>query len=229
MIAKKNGTKRQPETSHYTEVIAVNKKATLLICAAAVLIVAAGLFFVPLFGSRPFKDLHAEEVASIELTARPPDITAQVAEQDTIQEIISALNQVVIYQKSDEWRYYAGQYVQFVLTMKSGERVEVAAYNPFVIIDGQGYKTKYEPCEELNRLANAYLAKTDALSFPEDFEKLLGVSLEQIHELLGEPDGTLSGLWGDIYELEDGTMFIVYYEDGCVRTVKSGDMIFQAE
>ena len=206
----------------------MRKKAILLICAA-VLIVAAGLFFVPLFGSRPFKDLRAEEVASIELTVRPPDVTTRIVEREQIQEIVTALNQIVIYQKSGEWREYNGQYVQFTLTMESGEGVEVAAYNPFVIIDGQGYKTKYEPCEELNRLANAYLAKADALSFPEDFEKLLGVSLEQIHELFGEPDGSLSGLWGEIYQLEDGTKFIVYYANGFVSTVKAGDMIFQAE
>ena len=207
----------------------MRKRAVFLICAAIVLIAAAGLFLVLLFGSPPFKDLRAEEVMSIELTVRPPDITAQIAEQDSIQEIVSALNKVVIYQRSDEWREYNGQYVQFTLTMESGERVEVAAYNPFVIIKGQGYKTRYEPCEELNRLANAYLAKTDALSFPEDFEKLLGVSLEQIHELFGEPDGTLSGLWGEIYQLEDGATFILYYENGFVTTVKSGDMVFQAE
>ncbi len=205
------------------------KKNIAMLCAAAVLVLA-GILLVPMLsGSRPFRDLRADEVASIELTVRPPDVTIQIAEQKKIEEITAALNQVVIYQKADEWREYNGQYVQFTLTMESGERREVAVYNPFVIIDGQGYKTKYEPCEELNRLANVYLAKTGALSFPEDLEKLLSASLEQIHELLGEPDGSLSGLWGEIYQLEDGTKFIVYYENGFVSTVKSGDMIFQAE
>lgn len=216
------------ETSHYIEVIAVNKKAILLMCAAVVVIVAAGLVFTPLFGTRPFKDLRAEEITSIELTARPPDITTQIVEQDTIQEIVSALNQVVIYQKSDEWRDYNGQYVQFTLTIESGE-VEVAAYNPFVIIDGQGYRTQYEPCEELNWLANEYLSQSQVISAPEDLEKLLGVSLDRIHERLGEPDTMLSGLWGEIYHLEDGTEFIVYYENAFVNIVKVGDMVFQAE
>ena len=30
-------------------------------------------------------------------------------------------------------------------------------YNPFLIIDGVGYKTKYEPCQALNSYANELL------------------------------------------------------------------------
>ncbi len=208
----------------------MRKKSVLLVCVAAV-VVLAGVLIVPmLVGSRPFKNLRAEEVASIELTVRPPDVTRQITEQEQVQEIVGALRQVVIYEKSDEWREYNGQYAAFALIMKSGERTEVAAYNPFVILDGQGYRTKYEPCEELNRLANASLSQADATSTPEDLEKLLGFSVEQIHELFGEPDGTLSGFWGDIYQLDDGMEFIAYYDaDGIVNIVKSGDMVFQAE
>lgn len=44
--------------------------------------------------------------------------------------------------------------MEFSLTMQSGGQVTLVAYNPFLIIDGQGYRTKYGPCEELNRLGN---------------------------------------------------------------------------
>lgn len=44
-------------------------------------------------------------------------------------------------------------------------------------------------------------------------EKLLGLSQEEIHQMWGQPDSFLSGLWGDIYLLsEDDMMIIVYYE-----------------
>jgi hypothetical protein len=41
--------------------------------------------------------------------------------------------------------------------MKSGESIEVGAYYPLIIIDGQAYKTKYEPCEQLNNIGNKIL------------------------------------------------------------------------
>lgn len=34
--------------------------------------------------------------------------------------------------------------------MADGTQTEVMVYNPFLVIDGVGYKTKYEPCEALN-------------------------------------------------------------------------------
>lgn len=71
-----------------------------------------------------------------------------------IAKITDILKSVVIYQESEEWREYAGQAMEFTLTMRSGRQVTLVAYNPFLIIDGQGYRTKYGPCEELNRLGN---------------------------------------------------------------------------
>jgi hypothetical protein len=32
--------------------------------------------------------------------------------------------------------------------------MQITAFYPFVIIDGVGYKCKYEPCEALNNYAN---------------------------------------------------------------------------
>ena len=32
-------------------------------------------------------------------------------------------------------------------------------YNPFIIIDGIGYKCKYEPCEALNHYANELMTR----------------------------------------------------------------------
>lgn len=41
---------------------------------------------------------------------------------------------------------------------------------------------------------------------------LLGLSRQEILNAWGEPDGMLSGFFGDIYALEDGAQVIVYYD-----------------
>ena len=40
------------------------------------------------------------------------------------------------------------------LTLTDGTTREVSAYNPFLIIDGRGWRTTYEPCEALNAFGN---------------------------------------------------------------------------
>ena len=47
--------------------------------------------------------------------------------------------------------------IDAVITRTIGAATEVRAYNPFLIIDGQGYRTEYQPCENLNRIANTIL------------------------------------------------------------------------
>lgn len=64
------------------------------------------------------------------------------------------LHEVVIYKEDNSYTEYAGQGVLFEITKTDGTITRIIAYNPFVIIDGVGYKTKYEPCEQLNWLGN---------------------------------------------------------------------------
>jgi len=86
----------------------------------------------------------------------PPDKTIQITE---IEELAAYLNEVVIYNEDNSYTEYTGQAVIFTLTMADGSQEEVTAYNPFVVINGTGYKTKYEPCEKLNSYANELLDK----------------------------------------------------------------------
>lgn len=64
------------------------------------------------------------------------------------------LHKVVIYKEDNAYTEYAGQGVSYEITKTDGTITRIIAYNPFVIIDGVGYKTKYEPCEQLNWLGN---------------------------------------------------------------------------
>jgi len=51
---------------------------------------------------------------------------------------------------------------------------------------------------------------------------LLGISESNVHDIWGEPDGHLSGLWGDIYKIDGMDKYaIVYYDsNGYVMGVK---------
>ena len=109
------------------------------------------------FSQRPFNDLRTEDISSISVFAIPPNETVVIDDMEQIEIIVEILRTVVIYQSSDEWKDSAGQMVTFTLNKATDEVVEVSAYNPHLIIDGQGYRTEYQPCENLNRIANTLL------------------------------------------------------------------------
>jgi len=70
------------------------------------------------------------------------------------KELVDILHKVVVYSQDDSYTEYNGQAVIFDLTKTDGTQIRINAYNPFIIIDGVGYKAKYEPCEKLSRLGN---------------------------------------------------------------------------
>ena len=86
----------------------------------------------------------------------PPDVTLELdeAEIETLAELLGDLR---ITWPDQSYTEYAGQAVQFTVTFSDGTETEVADYNPFLIIDGTGWRTAYEPCEALNRFANELL------------------------------------------------------------------------
>ncbi len=52
----------------------------------------------------------------------------------------------------------AGRRLCITAALADGTERTVYAYNPFLIIDGIGYRTKYKPCEALSRFANVTLS-----------------------------------------------------------------------
>ena len=59
----------------------------------------------------------------------------------------------------------------------------------------------------------------------ENFSKLIrGTHQDEIHRIFGDPSGMLSGFWGDVYRLDNGTKIIIYYdENGEVEHIKVTD------
>ncbi len=105
-------------------------------------------------GEKPYTDLAAAEVSSAAVHLTPPDKTIQI---DDIRELTDLLKDVVIYGEDHSYTEYAGQGVTFTLAMADGSRTSITAYNPFLVIDGVGYRTEYGPCEALNAYANRLL------------------------------------------------------------------------
>ncbi len=122
-----------------------------ILLAAAVVI-----GFAVFDGKKPYKDLDATQIASVTVHLTPPDTTVQIID---IEEFVAYLKDVVIYNQDNSYTEYNGQGVTFTLTMTDGTQINIMAYNPFLVIDGVGYKTKYGPCEALSNYANMLLKR----------------------------------------------------------------------
>ena len=110
------------------------------------------------WGRRPFRDLAAEDIRSATVRLVPPD-TAVELNAGEIKALAELLGDVRITRPDQSYTEYAGQAVQFTVTLADGTVTEVTAYNPFLIINGTGYRTAYGPCEALNAFANRLLAE----------------------------------------------------------------------
>lgn len=142
------------------------KKSTIiisLICILSVTIIM--IVFAVISGRKPYKNLDTSQIVSAVVRLTPPGETIQITE---MTELVNLLKDVVIYNEDNSYTEYCGQGVIFTLTMTDGTQTSIMAYNPFLVIDGVGYKTKYEPCEALNQYANMLLEQTKTLSFADN-------------------------------------------------------------
>ena len=155
-----------------------------------------------LSGSRPFRQLRAEEVQFATVQLSPPDQTLVVSD---LEALTAYLRELVIYGEDDSYTEYAGQAAVFTLTMSDGTETVVTAYAPFLIIDGVGYRTRHEPCEALNRYANKLAESGECPVVLEEPPALAVVSDRISHRALlgaytwqrGNPDGTTTQLLAD--------------------------------
>lgn len=155
------------------------KKRTLIITLTGIALLTGVTIFLAAGGGRklypgkPFENLNASDIASATVQLTPPDKTIQIVETD---ELAALLRDVVIYEKDDSYREYCGQAATFSLTLKDGSCTKIMEYNPFLVIDGVGYRTEYEPCEALNQYANELLNDEDSIFISEEPPALTVVS-----------------------------------------------------
>ena len=129
-------------------------KRKMLVIAAIVLAVALILNIgIWTIGRKPFKDLQAEDIKSVSIHLLPPNETREL-NQEEIEELVTLLQQVKIYNPS--WLHMAsgGQSNIMTITYQDGSVKEVNQFGSTLIIDGQGYRAQYEPNEALNQFAN---------------------------------------------------------------------------
>ena len=146
------------------------RKRTMIIPLLCILLLAfTMIIFVFASGRKPYKDLEAAQIVSATVQLSPPGKTIQITET---KELVDLLKDVVIYNKDNSYTDYSGQGVTFTLVMIDGTQTSIMEYNPFLVIDGASYKTKYEPCEALNHYANRLLEEEDAMIILENPPKL---------------------------------------------------------
>ena len=133
------------------EVIRKKKRSIMVIICVATVICIVGIHFI---GRKPFKSLKSTDIVSATVLLEPPNETIIITD---VSELVADLNEVVVYNRNQSYHNYVGQGVTFTLTMSDDTQMKIMAYNPFIVINGIGYKTKYEPCETLNQYANRLL------------------------------------------------------------------------
>lgn len=100
----------------------------------------------------------SSEIDSVVLTANPPNQTVDLKEEQ-IDELVDLLNNLTLKETGDSYQEYTGQWVQFDITKTNGTFLSIAELSPFIIIDGNGYKVRYEKGEFLNKFANEIIYK----------------------------------------------------------------------
>lgn len=86
----------------------------------------------------------------------------------------------------------------------------------FIVIVFSIYRAKVAGLDEVSELVF-----NKGYGAVEIFEMVNGVYYENLAEKWGEPDGKLSGFWGDIWYVGNNKQIIVYYDsDGCVENVR---------
>lgn len=132
----------------------MKKYRFLFIAAVLLLSAAAGLLaFRWSAGRRPFRDITADQIASAAVELSPPGRRAEL-DRPAIEELAGILRVATVYRRDPSYREYSGQAAVYTIVKTDGAVITVQAYNPFLVIDGIGYRTKYEPCQALNALGN---------------------------------------------------------------------------
>jgi hypothetical protein len=110
-------------------------------------------------GVLPFENLTMTDISSVTVEVGFSDLRYYDLSENEIGILTAILRMVEIFEQDNSYSEYLGQAVTYTLNKVDGTQETIMAYNPFIVINGIGYKTKYEPCEELNALGNT-IAKT---------------------------------------------------------------------
>jgi len=104
----------------------------------------------------PYKDLSAHEILCVTVEIFPLKVRGELSD-DEIDDLVAILRTIEINNRDDSHNEYGGQAVIFTIVMTDGAEEVISAFNPFIIINGIGYRT--DVCYELSGLGGT-IAKT---------------------------------------------------------------------
>ena len=120
----------------------------------AVMLVFAGLAVLAVSaGTRPLEGLRAEEVQRVTVS-RYPNLETELTAEETAR-LVPLLNALTVYRKDPTWRDYSGDPPVFTLDLTDGTTLVVFPYNPFVVINGTGYRADRKGMKNLSDFARA--------------------------------------------------------------------------
>jgi len=131
----------------------MKKRNSIIVAIFSIMCIAIVVAFLNGIGQKPFENLKKEEIKEVTLELYPPN-TKTTLKENEIEKLVEILQNVVIYNEDNTYGQNNGQIVIYKIIKMDDTVIEIQAYNPFLVIDGIGYKTKYEPCEELSNLGN---------------------------------------------------------------------------
>ena len=103
-------------------------------------------------GDKPFQTLETGQAASAPMELDPRTLLQRWIHRPL--RTWRVLQATKIYQEDESYQTASGQFVTFTFTLADGAEYTVSACAPYVVIDGTGYRTDYEPCQALNMLGS---------------------------------------------------------------------------
>ena len=139
-------------------------KRVLVVIAGLALALGLLIWYLFFRGTHPkgervsLGDLQGADILSAAVHLSPPDVTLELTEAER-EELAGLLRAAVVHERDDSWREYAGQGMTYTLELRSGSTLTVMEFNPFLVIDGVGYRADHDPCEALSRFGNRILSE----------------------------------------------------------------------
>lgn len=131
----------------------MKKRNFIVVAIFSIMCIVIAFFCMNGISQKPFENLKKEEIKEVILELYPPN-TKTTLEEKEIEKLVEILQNVVVYNEDNTYGQNNGQIVIYKIIKMDDTEIEIQASNPFLVIDGIGYKTKYEPCEALSNLGN---------------------------------------------------------------------------
>lgn len=135
----------------------MNRHKSRIVLGCILVVIVGSLLYIKPWGTRPFKDLTAENITSMSITLEPPDVDIPLSGEQ-VEECVSLLRQVVAYHRKGNFmdNRTAGQVVRITIIDSSNRDMVISFFgNISVTVDDVKYKVKYEESEALDSFANS--------------------------------------------------------------------------